>query len=150
MDNTESETPKDTKITVDSEGFTVEMPEDLTEEETEQRWKDVFKDLVDKGIIVPDADAPPCIDCQKKLEEITVKVILSGDPPIELMEDSFKWVPGLDQFVVSPSFFGFIKEDMGYFDARCSKCGGAVMDLEITENPHGLKFGDMTRMASKL
>lgn len=123
------------------------IEEELTEEELQERWKNIFKDLVDQGIIVPDQDAPPCVDCKEKLEEIAIKVMMDDT---ELFEDSFKWVKGLDQFVVSPSFYGFVKESIATFNARCSKCGGAVMDLEITDNPHGLKFGEMTRMAGKL
>lgn len=120
----------------------------------DERWKEIFDELVAKGIIVPDKDAPLCISCQEKLEDITVRTVWILGEEKEIDKQSFKWVPGLHQFVASPSFFRFVEDGMARFEAECSKCGGIVVDLEIISGEkggrHGLKFGDGARMAGSL
>lgn len=114
------------------------------------RWKEIFDKMVAQGIIVPDKDAPLCMGCPEKLEEITVKVVSDLVPGDLITEETFTWIPGLHQFNVAPSFFGFVEEGWAHFEACCAKCGTAVIDLEIVEQPHGLKFGEAARMAGNL
>lgn len=135
----------------DEDGLSWEVDPNLNEEQISERWKEIIKEMQEKGVLVPDTDAPDCMGCQEKLEEITIKLMLNlEEPPVEIDEQSFTWAKGLAQFLVSPSFFRFVDDGMAYYDARCSKCGAPVMDLESCAEPHGLKFGDMTRMAGKL
>ena len=131
---------------------TYRIPDEYTEEEKRARLQDIFKDMVERGIIEPDIDAPNCIECLKPLEKIDVGIILTLDPneTEEFDNQQFQWVKGMHQFMVSPGFFGFVEDGMARFDAKCSECGAPVMDLEIVKDPHGLVFGEMTRMAGKL
>lgn len=117
------------------------------------RWKEVWEDLVAKGVIVPDKDAPSCMGCQEKLDQIHVKVmsdLIAGDDDATIVEDDFTWIPGLHQFNVSPGFFGFVTEGWAHFEASCSACGAYVAGLEIVERPHGLTFTEESRMAGNL
>lgn len=148
-------TTEDTSLApiVHSDG-TIEypIPGDLTEEQKQQRYQDIFKDMVERGIIEPDIDAANCVGCLKPLDKIDVGIILTLDPNDveEFDNQQFQWVKGMHQFMVSPGFFKFVEEGMARFDAKCSECGAPVMDLEIVKEPHGLVFGEMTRMAGKL
>ena len=123
---------------------------ELTEEEFKSEMTKVFDELVKKGIIVPNKDAPDCMGCQKPLENINVKTIWIIGEEAEIDSQDFEWFSGMHQFMVSPSFFGFVKDDMARFEASCSLCGMMVPDIVIVEDPHGLKFGDASRMAGNL
>lgn len=127
------------------------IPEGELEEADSQKIRDLFDDWVKRGIIVPDQDAPKCISCQEPLEEIVVTLKLTTvDPPTEIDTQTFRWAKGMHQFMVSPGFFRFVQENWAEFDARCAKCDTGGLDLEIVEEPHGLKFGAVTRMAGNL
>ena len=123
----------------------------LSPEEQEARRLKVFKDLQDKGILVPDEDAPFCMGCGERMEKITVTVIgtITAEE-YEIDQDSFEWVPGLHQFIVSPGFFGWVRDGFGRFEAVCDHCQTPIVGMEIVEHPHGLKFSDETRMAGNL
>ena len=131
--------------------MTDEHGELVSPEEQRARAQKVFEDLQAKGILVPDQEAPFCIGCGERLENITVKVIGTlTEEEYEIDEDSFQWIPGLHQFSVAPAFFGWVEQDMARFEARCTQCEAPVIGLEIIGHPHGLKFTDETRMAGNL
>jgi len=147
-DNTEPE-----EVAQNEDELSWEIEENLTPEELAERWKEIFKDMQDKGILVPDKDAPACMTCGENLNNIDVKIVWTvGGPDEEFVidEQNFEWAKGLHQYVASPGFFKFVDEDMGRFEAECSLCHGPVIDLISTDNPHGLLYGDMARMAGKL
>lgn len=115
------------------------------------RWQEVFDDLVAKGIIVPDADAAGCPGCGEPLDSLSVAVLLTTvDPPREIERRTLQWAKGLHQFLASPGFFGFVREGWGEFRANCVRCSSDAIELEIVDEPHGLKFSEVTRMAGRL
>lgn len=126
-----------------------EVPED--QQPDSERIREMFDDLVKRGIIVEDREAPNCTGCAQPLETIRVRLVLTtGDEPVEVDVQEFRWAKGMHMFMASPGFFRFVSEGWAEFDASCASCGAGGVELEIVEQPHGLRFGAATRMAGRL
>lgn len=116
-----------------------------------QKWRELYDEYVRKGWIVPERDAANCPGCAEPLETLSVGIVLTtAEQPVEINRLELKWVRGHHQFMASPGFFGFVREGWAEFSASCPNCGCDAIDLEIVEEPHGLKFSDVTRMAGNL